>query len=229
MCARTGRHVQGGRQGCGLVVGCPLSHGWCPFVGRLVGSLGQCFACAAGEFSGSGHVAALVDGQGRAQRGDGLAGAVGGHALYQRSFSPDVSSRNWCLILKCRVAPGATIEETSADQDEQFEGCLSFFDVRGRVPRALSIVVAHDDLDGSTRLSRFTHGMARLVAHELDHLCGVLYRERMRPGVLPIPVEEYRGTGLIYSCQASAQADRLWRHQVHEARGLSGAERGAGQ
>ncbi|MFF7644079.1 helix-turn-helix domain-containing protein [Streptomyces canus] len=51
------------------------------------------------------------------------------------------------------------------------------------------------DFDGSTRLSRFTHGMARLVAHELDHLCGVLYRERMRPGVLPIPVEEYRGTG----------------------------------
>ena len=93
------------------------------------------------------------------------------------------------------VLINATIEETSADQDEQFEGCLSFFDVRGRVPRALSIVVAHDDLDGRTRLSRFTHGMARLVAHELDHLNGVLYRERMRPGVLPIPVEEYRGTG----------------------------------
>ncbi|WP_330351772.1 peptide deformylase [Streptomyces sp. NBC_00582] len=93
------------------------------------------------------------------------------------------------------VLINAMIEEASADQDEQFEGCLSFFDVRGRVPRALSIVVAHDDLDGSTRLSRFTHGMARLVAHELDHIGGVLYRERMRPGVLPIPVEEYRGTG----------------------------------
>ncbi|WP_031066006.1 peptide deformylase [Streptomyces sp. NRRL F-5527] len=93
------------------------------------------------------------------------------------------------------VLLNATIEETSADQDEQFEGCLSFFDVRGRVPRPLSIVVAHSDLDGSPRLSRFTQGMARLVAHEVDHLDGVLYRERMRPGVQPIPVEEYRGTG----------------------------------
>ncbi|MDH6623252.1 peptide deformylase [Streptomyces sp. LBL] len=37
--------------------------------------------------------------------------------------------------------------------------------------------------------------MARLVGHEIDHLEGVLYRERMRPGVLPIPVQEYRGTG----------------------------------
>ncbi|MEW2401362.1 peptide deformylase [Streptomyces sp. NPDC046862] len=93
------------------------------------------------------------------------------------------------------VLLNATVEEASADQDEQFEGCLSFFDVRGRVPRPLSIVVAHRGLDGSTRLSRFTQGMARLVGHEIDHLDGVLYRERMRQGVLPIPVEEYRGTG----------------------------------
>lgn len=93
------------------------------------------------------------------------------------------------------VLLNATIEEASAEQDEQFEGCLSFFDVRGRVPRPLSVVVAHCDLDGSTRLSRFTQGMARLVGHEVDHLAGVLYRERMRPGVLPIPVQEYRGTG----------------------------------
>jgi peptide deformylase/transcriptional regulator with XRE-family HTH domain len=93
------------------------------------------------------------------------------------------------------VLLNATIEEASADLDEQFEGCLSFFDVRGRVPRPLSIVVAHSALDGSTRLSRFTQGMARLVGHEVDHLAGVLYRERMRAGVLPIPVQEYRGTG----------------------------------
>ncbi|WP_416968295.1 peptide deformylase [Streptomyces sp. 4F14] len=93
------------------------------------------------------------------------------------------------------VLLNARIEESSAELDEQFEGCLSFFDVRGRVPRPLSIVVAHTELDGTTRLSRFSLGAARLVAHEVDHLDGVLYRERMRPGVLPIPVEEYRGTG----------------------------------
>lgn len=93
------------------------------------------------------------------------------------------------------VLLNATITEFTADQDEQFEGCLSFFDVRGLVPRPLSIVVAHSDLAGTTRLSRFSQGEARLVAHEIDHLDGVLYRQRMRPGLLPIPVEEYRGTG----------------------------------
>jgi len=93
------------------------------------------------------------------------------------------------------VLLNAAVTESSAEQDEQFEGCLSFFDVRGMVPRPLSIVVAHSDLDGTMRLSRFSEGMARLVAHEVDHLDGVLYRQRMHPGVVPIPVEEYRGTG----------------------------------
>ncbi|MFD4480385.1 peptide deformylase [Streptomyces sp. NPDC058471] len=93
------------------------------------------------------------------------------------------------------VLLNATVTESSEEEDEQYEGCLSFFDVRGLVPRPLSIVVAHSDLDGTTRLSRFSQGLARLVKHEVDHLDGVLYRERMRPGVEPIPVDEYRGTG----------------------------------
>jgi hypothetical protein len=32
-----GHGFEGGFEGFGLVVGCPLSHGWWPFVGRLVG------------------------------------------------------------------------------------------------------------------------------------------------------------------------------------------------
>ncbi|AJT62426.1 hypothetical protein T261_0737 [Streptomyces lydicus] len=89
----------------------------------------------------------------------------------------------------------AEVVESSAEQDEQYEGCLSFFDVRGLVPRPLSVVVAHTGLDGTRRLTRFEHGLARLVLHEVDHLHGLLYRSRMRDGVAPIPVELYRGTG----------------------------------
>jgi peptide deformylase len=36
------------------------------------------------------------------------------------------------------------------------------------------------------------------VAHEVDHLHGTLYAERMRQGVEPIPVEQYRGTGTAW-------------------------------
>lgn len=85
------------------------------------------------------------------------------------------------------------IEEVAGD--EQYEGCLSFFDVRGMVPRPLVLHVEHQDVDGRRRITAFERGVARLVAHEIDHLNGILYTDRMRPGVEPIPVSEYRDTG----------------------------------
>ncbi|MHB8492761.1 MAG: peptide deformylase, partial [Solirubrobacteraceae bacterium] len=83
----------------------------------------------------------------------------------------------------------------SDEEDEQFEGCLSFFDVRGRVPRALHIEVEHTALDGSTQTASFERGAARLWAHEIDHLNGILYADRLRPGAELIPVEMYAGGG----------------------------------
>jgi peptide deformylase len=83
--------------------------------------------------------------------------------------------------------------------DEQYEGCLSFFDVRGMVPRPLAIQAERQDLDGTVWITPFERGMARLVCHEADHLQGRLYRTRMRPGIEPIPVSQYEGTGLQWT------------------------------
>jgi peptide deformylase len=68
--------------------------------------------------------------------------------------------------------------DESAATDEQYEGCLSFFDVRGKVPRPLSIEVEHTGIDGTAQITVFDKGLARLVSHEVDHLSGVLYRSR---------------------------------------------------
>ncbi|MFJ8208136.1 peptide deformylase [Streptomyces sp. NPDC096033] len=97
------------------------------------------------------------------------------------------------------------IIEESGGFDEQYEGCLSFFDVRGMVPRPMSISVEHTDIDGQQRITIFERGHARLVAHEVDHLHGELYRTKMRPGVEPIPVSEYRGTGSRWTYQPEAR------------------------
>ncbi|MGQ0841768.1 peptide deformylase [Actinokineospora sp.] len=91
-----------------------------------------------------------------------------------------------------------TIIEHSGEVDEQYEGCLSFFDVRGQVPRAHIIDVEHTTIEGTTRITRFERGLARLVAHEVDHLHGALYTDHMRDGSTPIPVEQYRGTGTTW-------------------------------
>jgi len=90
------------------------------------------------------------------------------------------------------------VVDASDQCTEHYEGCLSFFDVRGLVPRPLTIHVEHRDITGAPRITIFDRGLARLVAHEIDHLDGRLYIDRMRPGVTPIPVEAYDGTGAAW-------------------------------
>ncbi|WP_430479185.1 peptide deformylase [Streptomyces sp. P11-1] len=87
------------------------------------------------------------------------------------------------------------ITTRSDKMDEQYEGCLSFFDVRGLVPRPLKITVETTTLTGETVTTVFERGLARLIHHEIDHLDGFLYTAHMRTGVEPIPLEEYRQTG----------------------------------
>ncbi|MEU1290249.1 peptide deformylase [Kitasatospora sp. NPDC005856] len=91
------------------------------------------------------------------------------------------------------------ITDQSDEADEQFEGCLSFFDVRGLVPRPLRITVETTTLDGQLATTTYERGLARLISHEIDHLDGLLYTTRMAAGVYPIPVEHYRQTGRAWA------------------------------
>ncbi len=86
------------------------------------------------------------------------------------------------------------VTSQSSEEDEQYEGCLSLFDVRGRTRRPLAINVQVDEFDGSSRIISFDHGLARLVLHEIDHLAGTLYTDRLVEGSALVPLEEYQGT-----------------------------------
>lgn len=79
----------------------------------------------------------------------------------------------------------------SADTDLQYEGC--------QVPRPLRLEVEHTAQSGQRTVTVFTEGMGRLVAHEIDHLGGHTYLDRMPAGTEPISVEEYKGTGRAWS------------------------------
>jgi peptide deformylase len=92
-----------------------------------------------------------------------------------------------------------TVVESSAETDMQYEGCLSFFDTRSRIPRPLSVHIEHTDLGGQQRITVFEHGLARLVLHEVDHLHGILCSDHLPEGTAPTPVEEYRGTGSAWT------------------------------
>src|SRR6266498_3459246 len=51
----------------------------------------------------------------------------------------------------------------SDEEDEKYEGCLSFFDVRVPVPRSLAIRVESSTFSGARSERRFERGLARLV------------------------------------------------------------------
>ena len=76
------------------------------------------------------------------------------------------------------INPEITV--VGADLVEDWEGCLSIPDVRGRVPRAREIKVRAYDRRGD-RLELRAHDFpARVIQHETDHLDGVLFFDRMR-------------------------------------------------
>ena len=53
----------------------------------------------------------------------------------------------------------------------------------------------HTLLNGDRVVRRYERGLARLVGHEIDHLHGMLYVDRMRPGSRLVPLEEYGELG----------------------------------
>ena len=63
---------------------------------------------------------------------------------------------------------------------EDWEGCLSIPDIRGRVPRARSIVVKGYDRNGKRVEIKAQGFNARVIQHETDHLNGVLFFDRMK-------------------------------------------------
>jgi len=75
------------------------------------------------------------------------------------------------------INPEITI--VGPDVVEDWEGCLSIPDIRGRVPRAREIKVRGFDRAGA-RLELNAHDFpARVIQHETDHLDGVLFFDRM--------------------------------------------------
>ncbi len=59
------------------------------------------------------------------------------------------------------------------------EGCLSFPEITGEIERAKSITVRAQNLDGEPIELETTGFLARAIQHEVDHLNGILFIDRM--------------------------------------------------
>ena len=63
----------------------------------------------------------------------------------------------------------------------QEEGCLSIPEIYGNVERALQIVVETTGLDGKRVRVEAEELRARAIQHEIDHLDGILFIDRLSP------------------------------------------------
>jgi peptide deformylase len=70
----------------------------------------------------------------------------------------------------------------SSEEEQDVEGCLSIPGYEGFVSRPRRITLRTHALDGTPQLLTLDGHLARVVQHELDHLDGVLYPDRMAPG-----------------------------------------------
>lgn len=66
-----------------------------------------------------------------------------------------------------------------SDKTVYEEGCLSFPDIRGDVIRPDAIRVVYQDLQGVTHTLVCDGLLARCIQHEVDHLNGTLFIDRM--------------------------------------------------
>lgn len=108
-------------------------------------------------------------------RGIGLAGPQVHESI--RLFVAGVDDEERTMPPVVMINPEVT--PIGSDVEEDWEGCLSIPDIRGRVSRATDIRVRALDRYG-TPISMTVDGFsARVIQHETDHLDGVLFFDRM--------------------------------------------------
>jgi peptide deformylase len=69
--------------------------------------------------------------------------------------------------------------DLGSETETGLEGCLSFPEITGDIERAKSVTTRAQNLDGEPIEIEATGFLARAIQHEVDHLNGILFIDRM--------------------------------------------------
>ncbi len=120
--------------------------------------------------------------------------------------APQVATRDRLFIVASRpnsrypnarqMQPTAMINPqmlaTSLELVTGWEGCLSIPGIRGLVPRYQAIEVEYSDRTGKLHKQELTDFVARIFQHELDHLDGIVFVDRLQSTQDLITEQEYQ-------------------------------------
>jgi peptide deformylase len=118
----------------------------------------------------------------RQAKGVGLAGPQVGLGLRVATLMLDYKTDN----PRVRFFRNPVIIERSDDTIEGYEGCLSIPGVGGKVRRSRWVKLSHDSFEGEALLEETEGDNAVLWQHELDHLEGILYIDKLVGELLPM-------------------------------------------
>lgn len=108
--------------------------------------------------------------------------------------APQVSRSSQIVVLECEdnerypgrplialtVLVNPVITHYSAEQVSRWESCLSLIDFRGFVPRSREVTVEYFTREGKKIRLKAGGFLAVILQHEIDHLNGVIFLERMK-------------------------------------------------
>jgi peptide deformylase len=116
-----------------------------------------------------------------------------GLRLFVAALDPGDGDDEEDIVPIALINPEITVVGT--DVVEDWEGCLSIPDIRGRVPRAREVKVRALDRNGSRIELSASDFSARVIQHETDHLDGVLFFDRMTSLASMTFLDDARATG----------------------------------
>ena len=102
--------------------------------------------------------------------------------------------------------------ELSDEMQDGEEGCLSFPELRYDTPRALRAVARGFNMHGEPIMVEGTEFLARALQHEVDHLDGILFIDRMAPELRKQAMREIRESDWFQERPAEI---KISPHQTH--------------
>ncbi|MGI5861590.1 MAG: peptide deformylase [Myxococcales bacterium] len=140
--------------------------------------------------------------------GVGLAAPQVGEAVRVILIKHGTRPVGQATVVRAYVNP--MLEWSSEEMEDDFEGCLSIDGVGGLVRRAVAVRMSFEPLGGGERQTiELRDWDARIAQHELDHLDGTLYVDKLAGELV------------------SADEARRLRDELHRARGWIPAQGGA--
>lgn len=117
---------------------------------------------------------------------------------YTKDWTPEQLVAREREVIPFHVIINPKLTLIGEQRVEFFEGCLSLANLMAIVPRARKVRVECLNEKGEPRVIEASGWYARILQHEIDHLHGTVYVDRMYPRTL-MTVENYKRLWLDHS------------------------------